>query len=59
MLVCEEGATRGDFVRYIEETVLPLVGRRGFVLEMSDNVPPNADFIRIEMIAEMIEETQG
>jgi hypothetical protein len=54
VLVCEQGGTRDDFERYIQETVIPLKGRKGFILGMSDNVPPNADFSRIEMIAELI-----
>ena len=56
VLVCEEGATRDDFVRYVEETVLPLKGRKGF---MSDNIPPNADFTRIELVAEQIKEPRS
>lgn len=54
VLVCREGGSRDDFKRYMEETVLPLKGRKGFILGMSDNVPPNADFARVEMVAELI-----
>ncbi len=54
VLVCDEGATRDEFLRYIDEVILPLKGRKGFVLGMSDNVPPNADFSRVEMIAELV-----
>ncbi|MDD3925320.1 MAG: uroporphyrinogen decarboxylase family protein [bacterium] len=54
VLVCEEGGSRDDFKRYIEEVILPLKGRQGFILGMSDNVPPNADFARVEMVAELI-----
>ena len=54
VIVCEEGGTRTDFERYIEQTILPLKGRPGFVLGMSDNVPPNADFARVEAVAELI-----
>jgi hypothetical protein len=54
VLLCEEGCSREEFVRYIEEIILPLHGRKGFVLGMSDNVPPNADFSRIEMVAKLI-----
>jgi hypothetical protein len=53
-LVCNEGCSRSDFDRYIEETILPLRGRKGFILGMSDNVPPNADFSRVEAVAELI-----
>jgi uroporphyrinogen-III decarboxylase len=54
VLVCEEGGSRKDFEKYLEEVILPLCGRRGFVLGMSDNVPPNADFSRVEAIAGMV-----
>ena len=54
VLVCAEGGSSDDFERYIDEVVLPLRGRAGFILGMSDNVPPNADFSRVEAIADMI-----
>ncbi|MDD2710634.1 MAG: uroporphyrinogen decarboxylase family protein [Verrucomicrobiae bacterium] len=54
VLVCKEGGTRDDFERYLEETILPLRGRRGFILGMSDNVPPNADFWRVERVAKAL-----
>lgn len=54
VLVCNEGGTRATFERYLRETILPLRGRRGFILGMSDNVPPNADFARVEAIADLI-----
>ena len=54
VLVCKEGGTRDDFEHYVRDVVLPLKGRRGFILGMSDNVPPNADFARIETVAEII-----
>ncbi len=54
VLVCSEGCTPREFDRYIEEIILPLRGRRGFILGMSDNVPPNADFARVERIASLI-----
>jgi hypothetical protein len=54
VLVCEEGCSADEFDRYIAETVLPLKGRRGFILGMSDNVPPNADFERVERVAALI-----
>ena len=54
VLVCEEGGTNEDFERYIEKTILPLKGRKGFLLGMSDNVPPNADFERVRRVAELI-----
>lgn len=54
VLVCKEGGTYADFERYVREVILPLRHRRGFVLGMSDNVPPNADFTRVEAIAGLI-----
>ena len=59
VLVCLEGGSADDFKRYMEETVLPLKGRKGFVLGMSDNVPPNADFARVEAVADMIGSVAG
>ena len=54
VLVCDEGATRDEFEKYIIDNICPLRGRKGFLLGMSDNVPPNADFKRIEMVSELI-----
>ena len=54
VLVCEEGGTSDDFTRYIRDVIVPLKGRKGFILGMSDNVPPNADFSRVEAIASLI-----
>lgn len=54
VLVCEEGGTREDFLRYVDEVVLPQKGRPGFILGMSDNVPPNADFWRVEQVAALV-----
>ena len=54
VLVCNEGGTTENFRRYMEETILPLKDRRSFILGMGDNVPPNADFTRVEMVAELI-----
>ena len=54
VLVCEEGGTSDDFARYIRDVIVPLKGRKGFILGMSDNVPPNADFSRVEAIASLI-----
>jgi len=54
VLVCEEGGSREDFERYIQEVIVPLKGRRGFILGMADNVPPNADFARVKAVATLI-----
>jgi hypothetical protein len=54
VLVCEEGGRDEDFERYIREVVVPLKGRKGFILGLSDNVPPNARFSRVEAVAGLI-----
>jgi len=54
VMVCHEGGTRHDFERYIENEVLPQADRPGFVLGMADNVPPNADFARVQAVSKMI-----
>ena len=54
VLVCEECCSRAEFERYLREEVRPLKGRRGFILGMADNVPPNADFARVEAVAGMV-----
>lgn len=53
--VCAEGFTDGQFEQYLAENVLPLKGRRGFILGMGDNVPPNAVFRRVEQVARLIQ----
>lgn len=54
VLMCEEGCSYDSFIQYMYETVMPLAGRRGFILGMSDNVPPNADFRRVEVVSKII-----
>lgn len=54
VLVCKEGCDDAAFDRYLVETILPLKGHKGFILGMSDNVPPNADFGRVQRIAAAI-----
>lgn len=56
VLVCPDITPREQFELYIERVILPLRTRRSFVLGMSDNVPPNADFERVEAIARLIAE---
>ena len=55
VLVCKEGGSLQDFETYIAETVLPLRDRKGFILGMSDNVPPNADFSRVQAVSALIQ----
>ncbi|MCL1792996.1 MAG: uroporphyrinogen decarboxylase family protein [Oscillospiraceae bacterium] len=54
VMVCPESVSRRDFEGYIESVALKQKGRPGFILGMSDNVPPNADFSRVEAVAELI-----
>jgi uroporphyrinogen-III decarboxylase len=54
--MCHEGCTRAELASYIR-TLLDQVGhRRGFILGMGDNVPPNADFDRVRMISDLVAE---
>lgn len=54
VMVCNEGCTDEGFERYMEEFILPLKGRKGFILGMGDNVPPNAVFSRVEKVSILI-----
>ena len=54
VLVCPDITSRHEFEQYIESVVLKQKGRKGFILGMSDNVPPDADFARVEIISQLI-----
>ena len=54
IMVCPDVVSQRDFEHYVENVVLKQKGRPGFILGMSDNVPPNADFSRVEMISNII-----
>ena len=54
VLVCPHIVSQRDFENYIESVVLKQKGRPGFILGMADNVPPDADFSRIEIMAGLI-----
>ena len=54
VMVCPDVISQRDFENYIESAILKQKGRLGFILGMSDNVPPDADFSRVEMISKMI-----
>jgi uroporphyrinogen-III decarboxylase len=54
VMVCPDIVSQREFGDYIEKVILKQKGRPGFILGMSDNVPPDADFSRVEMIAELI-----
>jgi hypothetical protein len=59
VLVCAEGGARDDFERYFRDVILPLKERQGFILGMSDNVPPNADFARVAAVSALIGSVSG
>ncbi len=52
--MCNEGCTRDELTRYIEQLLATIGHRRGFVLGMGDNVPANADFARVRMISDIV-----
>jgi len=54
VLFCPSVISTKDFENYIKTVVLKQKGRVGYILGMSDNVPPDADFSRVEMIADLI-----
>ena len=54
ILVCPGAVSQRGFEQYIESIILPQKGRPGFILGMSDIVPPDADFSRVEIIAKLI-----
>jgi hypothetical protein len=54
VMVCPDVVSQRDFETYFETVVLPQKGRPGFILGMSDNVPPNADFSRVEQVARLV-----
>ena len=54
IMVCREGGSFEDFTSYIDKEIKPLKGRQGFILGMGDNVPPNADFSRVEAVTGLI-----
>lgn len=54
VMVCPDAISQRGFEDYIESVVLKQKGRIGFILGMADNVPPNADFSRVEMISRLI-----
>jgi len=53
--MCEEGCTRDELVRYVEDLLDEIGNCTGFVLGMADNVPSNADFPRVKMVSEVVE----
>jgi hypothetical protein len=54
VLMCPQGGTRDDLKSYLRRLLETVpIGER-FVLGMSDNVPPDADFDRVRMISDMV-----
>ncbi|HOL68261.1 MAG TPA: uroporphyrinogen decarboxylase family protein, partial [bacterium] len=54
VIFCEQGGSRQDFQKYVAELLEKVPHGRRFALGMSDNVPPDADFDRVEMVGEMV-----
>lgn len=52
--MCPGIISQKDFEAYMTGTVRAQRGRAGFVVGMSDNVPPDADFSRVEQVAQLI-----
>lgn len=54
--MCRESCTDEEYDRYMREIVRVQKGRPGFVVGMADNVPPNADFARVERMYALLNE---
>lgn len=54
ILMCPQAGTREGLKKYIQELLLQVPHGYRFVLGMSDNVPPDADFSRVKMIADLV-----
>lgn len=54
ILMCEQGGTRDDLRRYVADLLETVPIGEWFVVGMSDNVPPDADFERVRIISEMV-----
>lgn len=54
VLMCKEGGTREDLIKYMEEMLYKIGKRKGFVLGMGDNVPVNADFERVNIVSRIV-----
>ncbi|MBU2495051.1 MAG: hypothetical protein KJ935_00890 [Candidatus Omnitrophica bacterium] len=57
--MCKQGGSRKDLENYLKDLLLKVPRGYRFVLGMSDNTPPDADFERVKMVAEMVEEISG
>ncbi|MHB9133457.1 MAG: uroporphyrinogen decarboxylase family protein [Armatimonadota bacterium] len=56
VFMCDEGCTRDELVQYIRDLLAQVGHCRGFILGMGDNVPSSADFARVKMVSEIVEE---
>jgi hypothetical protein len=54
VLVCPQGGTKDDLKIYLEDLLSKVPIGEKFVLGMGDNVPPDAEFSRVKMIADMV-----
>ncbi|MCM8768860.1 MAG: uroporphyrinogen decarboxylase family protein [Candidatus Omnitrophica bacterium] len=54
ILFCPQGGTREDFRLYVKALLEKVPHGYRFALGMSDNVPPDADFSRVEMVGELV-----
>ncbi len=54
ILMCEQGGTRDDLRRYVDELLRTVPIGEWFVIGMGDNVPPDADFERVKIISQMV-----
>lgn len=54
VLMCEQGGSRDDLIRYVEDLLNRVPIGEWFVLGMGDNVPPDADFERVQMISDLV-----
>lgn len=54
VLMCPQNASREQFESYMKDLLSKVPHGERFVLGMSDNVPPDADFGRVKMISDMV-----
>jgi len=54
VLLCEQGGSRKDLENYVRDLLSRVPHGYRFVMGMSDNTPPDADFERVKMTAEIV-----
>jgi hypothetical protein len=54
ILMCNQGGTRQDLIKYVENLLGRIGKRKGFILGMGDNVPADADFERVAIISDLV-----